>query len=235
MNLIYLYFKIFKDFILLGFSSDGDIKFAKEILKHKKNGTYLDIGCYHPFKDSHTSYLYKNKWRGINVDISKETIEMFKILRPEDKNLNIGISTRNGYQNAYFEKSISTVSSLDPYYLKKIGRKPLERRKIKVHTLNKIIQLYSLKNIDFLKIDCEGLDTKIILNTNLKKLNFKFICIELLPQEVYGWGIDYPYNKSNQYFKNYFLKSKIYKKLKNDYKYYSNNKIAFLLINKNFI
>ncbi len=101
---IKLYLKLIKDFIRLGYNSDGVTKIPKIILKSQKKGNYLDIGCYHPFKDSHTALLYKNGWHGINIDISRESIDLFKILRPNDLNLNIGISLKNGKQKAYFEK-----------------------------------------------------------------------------------------------------------------------------------
>ena len=128
------YFKLIKDFIRLGFNSDGITKIPNSILKSIKHGTYLDIGCYHPFKDSHTALLYKNGWQGINLDISKETVEMFKFLRPKDLNLNIGLSLKNGKQNAYFEKNISQVSSLDKSHIEKTGRKIVFTRSINVLT-----------------------------------------------------------------------------------------------------
>ncbi len=227
-----VYLKLIKDFIRLGYNSDGITKISKIILKSLKNGIYLDIGCYHPFKDSHTALLYKSGWQGINIDISKESIDLFKILRPSDLNLNIGISLKNGKQKAYFEKNISTVSSLDKTHIEKIGRKNKFIRSVNVFTLKKIREKYKIKKIDFLKMDCESLDSKIILKSNFKNLTCKFLCIELLPQEVFGWNYKEPNFKSKNYYKNYFIKSKIYKKLKKHYKLISNHNYAFLLKNK---
>ena len=59
---IKFYFKLIKDFVRLGFNSDGIPKLPKVILKSIKNGTYMDIGCYHPFKESHTALLFKKYW-----------------------------------------------------------------------------------------------------------------------------------------------------------------------------
>ena len=229
------YFKLIKDFIRLGFNSDGITKIPNSILKSIKHGTYLDIGCYHPFKDSHTALLYKNGWQGINLDISKETVEMFKFLRPKDLNLNIGLSLKNGKQNAYFEKNISQVSSLDKSHIEKTGRKIVFTRSINVLTLKKIRERYKINKLDFLKIDCESLDSKIILSSNLKTLNCNFLCVELLPQEVFGWKYKIPKKKNKNYFKKYFFKSKIYKKLSKHYVLVSNYHYAFLLKNKKII
>ena len=229
---IKFYFKLIKDFIRLGFNSDGIPKLPKVILKSIKKGTYVDIGCYHPFKESHTALLYKKGWSGVNIDISKESVSLFKIFRPADLNLNIGLSLKNGKQKAYFEKNISTVSSLDKSHIKNIGRKNKFIRNINVFTLKKIRELYKIKQIDFLKMDCESLDNEIILKSDFQTLNCKFLCVELLPQEVYGWEFKEPKLKQKNYYKNYFIKSELYKKLKKRYKLLTNYKYAFLLKNK---
>ncbi len=230
--IIKFYFKLIKDFVRLAFNSDGIPKLQKFILKSIKNGTYMDIGCYHPFKESHTALLFKKGWSGINIDISKESISLFKILRPNDLNLNVGLALKNGKQRAYFEKNISTVSSLDKTHIKKIGRKNKFMRNINVYTLKKIRELYNIKKIDFLKMDCESLDSKIILNCDIRTLNCRYLCVEVLPQEVFGWNYIEPKKKTKNYYKNYFVKSEIYLKLKKNFKLISNDDYAFLLKNK---
>ena len=125
--------KYYKDLVRLKFNSNGNSRFGKKILKEIKRGKYLDVGCYHPIKESHTAILYNNGWTGINLDISKDTIEMFNIFRPKDLNLNMGLSIKNGYQKAYYERNISTVSSLDKNYLSK--NQLYLKRKIKLLAL----------------------------------------------------------------------------------------------------
>ena len=230
-----MYLKLIKDFVRVGFNFNGIEKFPKIILKSIRNGTYVDIGCYHPFKESHTSYLHKNGWKGINIDISKETIDMFKCLRAKDLNLNIGLSLKNGKQKAYFEKEISAVSSLDKNYLNNIGRKKKFIRNVKVMTLKKIRETYNIKNLDFLKLDCESLDSKILLKSNYNDLKCKYLCIELLPQEVFGWNYKSPTKINKNYYKNYFMQSKIFKKLDKNFKLVSNYNYAFLLRNRSKI
>jgi len=218
--------KYIKDYIRLGFNSDGNSKFSKTILKKIKKGFYLDIGCYHPIKDSHTALLYKNDWKGMNLDISKESIEMFNIFRPKDINLNIGISTKNGYQKAYFEKNISTVSSLDKNYLAKCGRKNLIIRLLKVITLKKLRKKYNINKIDFLKMDCESKDATIIMNASLKDLDCNYLCLELIPEKKIKSK-----NIKNSAIKN-FLKTSVYKKIKKNFIIIDNEGDTFLLKKK---
>ena len=158
---------------------------------------------------------------------------MFNIFRSRDLNLNLGISTKNGKSKAYFEKSISTVSSLDKNYLNKIGRKNKLTRTIEMITLKKLRKKYNIKNLNFLKIDCESMDSSIILKSSLNDLDCSYLCIELLPQDFYGWkNYKHPKKITNSFCKHYFLKSNIFKKLKKKFNYCSNYNYAFLLKKK---
>ena len=60
------------------------------------NKFFVDVGCYHPVHLSNTFLLYKNGWRGINIDVSNYSIELFKFLRPKDINIVTAISKKNG-------------------------------------------------------------------------------------------------------------------------------------------
>jgi hypothetical protein len=227
------YLKYFKDYLRLKFNSNGNTKFSKQILRNIKKGIYLDIGCYHPFKDSQTSLFYKKGWRGVNLDISKETIDMFNIFRPKDINLHLGLSTKNGKQFAYYEGNISTVSSLDKNYLKKIGRKNKKKNLIEVITLNNLRKKYKINIINFLKLDCESIDEAIIMKSSLKDLDCNYLSIELLPQTQFGWeNYKLPKKNINNYCKDYFLKSKMFKKLKKKFLFHSNDRFSFLLKRK---
>ena len=232
MKLRYI-LKYIKDYIRLGFNSDGYTKFSKIILKKIKKGIYLDIGCYHPIKESNTALLYKNGWSGINIDISEETIEMFKIFRPNDTNLFLGISIKNGYQKAYFEKSISTLSSLDKTYLNRQGRKNLIIKKVKVLTLKSLRKKHNIKKLDFLKIDCENIDMSIIMKSSLKDLDSNYLCFEILPPAIYGWeNYKYPPKSNKKYYRNYFLKSAVYNKLRKKFIFIDNDQATFFLKKK---
>ena len=46
----------------LHFGEFGEDIFINRIFKNKKNGKYIDVGCYHPFKGSLTAKLYKKNW-----------------------------------------------------------------------------------------------------------------------------------------------------------------------------
>ena len=206
--------KYFKAIIREKFNTSGNKFFAEIILKKIKQGTYLDCGCYHPFKGSQTKYLYDSGWKGTCIDISCETVKLFKIFRPKDLNLNIGLSTETKKQYAYFEKNISEISSLDKNYLSLIGRKVKFKRKIQVMSLRDLRKKFSLDKINFLKIDCENVDEQIILKASYKDLDADFLSLEYLPK------MKDTNNKkrAEANFLELLKKSKVYKKLSKKYK-----------------
>ena len=59
-------------------------------------------------------------------------------------------------------------------------KNPFTKKKIKIFTFENIIKNHKIKleKFDFLKIDIEGEDYKVLKNINLKRYNPKLICIE---------------------------------------------------------
>tara|TARA_Y100000741_G_C18162057_1_gene521610 strand:- start:182 stop:877 length:696 start_codon:yes stop_codon:yes gene_type:complete len=148
----------------------GEDIFIRRFFKSFKNGFYVDIGCYHPVKGSLTNYLYINGWKGLNVDLSQISIDLFKISRPKDINVRAAISDFDG-ETMYFENGpINQQNSLDGKNANKI--------KIKSYKINTLLKKYNIEKIDFLNIDAEGHDFKVIADFNFSKYHPKLISIE---------------------------------------------------------
>ena len=47
------------------------------ILKDKKKGIYIDVGCHHPLINNNTYLLHKKGWNGIKIDIHEFSIDLF--------------------------------------------------------------------------------------------------------------------------------------------------------------
>ena len=153
--------------------------FLKDYYKEKKVGFYIDVGCYHPIRLSNTKFLYDKGWRGINIDISKKSIDLFKINRKKDINLNIGIGNENKVSEAYFKKDLFHANTLVYDHAKKLLGKYI-KKKINIHTLNSVIDIHAKnKKIDFLDIDCEGKDLEVLEGLDLNKNEIDLISIEI--------------------------------------------------------
>ena len=205
INKIYLLLKIIKKSKKrYYYGENAEDVLINSFFKKKRKGVYLDIGCYHPIRGSLTYILYKKGWSGINIDISKNTINLFNICRPNDLNLNIGVSDKNG-TTEYFQASlINQANSLN-----KISN--AKKIKIKTINLNTLIKKYKINKIDYLNIDAEGSDYKIISGLSLKNIRPILITIEDFNKNNYDIN-KLQTNKINKFFykKNYFLYSRTY-------------------------
>ncbi|WP_440915274.1 FkbM family methyltransferase [Candidatus Pelagibacter sp.] len=169
--------------------------FTDRILRNLNNGFYVDVGCYHPFKGSLTYRLYKRNWNGLNLDISKTSIDLFNISRNKDLNLNLAVTNFDGETFYYENSSINQQNSLIRL------NENQKKIKIKCNTLNTIFEKNNVKNIDYLNVDVEGTELKVVEGINLQKYKPKLISIE-----------------NNNLLIEDYLKSNIYKILvKNNY------------------
>ena len=79
----------------------GEDFFVNYFFAGLKEGFYVDVGCNLPKNGSLTYLLYKKGWNGIKVDISKRSIELNKIHRKRDINLNFSIGKEEKLVDSY--------------------------------------------------------------------------------------------------------------------------------------
>ena len=171
-NKLYFFLKILKKSKKrYHYADNGEDIIIQGLFNHKKDGFYIDVGCYHPIRASLTHLLYKKGWKGVNVDISKDTINLFNIARPSDKNINIGISDKEGEDFYYQSSNINQANSFKFYdNVKKV--------KVQITTLDTIIKNLGIEKIDFLNIDVEYRDFKALQGLNLNNIRPSLITIE---------------------------------------------------------
>jgi FkbM family methyltransferase len=189
------------------YSSDGVDLIISKYFKSNFKGFFIDVGCFHPTRVNNTYLLYKKGWRGINIDISKFSIDLFNFWRKQDVNIHGAISNKNGFAKMYYQKEFSYLSTLNKKHAKISFQGRIKEKLIRCFTLTSLIKKnFKTKKIDFLNIDAEGNDFKILKSLDFKNYRPKLICIE---------DTDLYYNKIAN-----IKKSKIYNFLiKLNYKY----------------
>jgi hypothetical protein len=159
---------------------------ARYYLKQKK-GFYVDIGAYHPKKISNTYHFYKQGWKGINIDGSKKSIELFNKMRPNDINLHCCVGNSSSENNSHVEFFLFERGELNtfkketlPDILKYHNQIPVSIDKIPFKSMKSILSEYLPKecNIDLLSIDAEGADEEILLSNDWNKFRPKLIIVE---------------------------------------------------------
>ena len=142
-------------------------------------GKYVDIGCYHPIKYNNTLLLYEKGWTGINIDLNQTSIDLFNVVRKNDSNILACLSDKEEEVIVYFDNKFSALNSIYTKNLDKFGIKDFKKIKVKTKIFSNLVK----DNFDFLNIDCEGNDYKILRSIDLKKYNPKLICIEISSEE----------------------------------------------------
>ena len=185
----------------------------KHFFRDKKEGIYIDVGCFHPKLANNTYLLYKKGWRGINIDVDSHTIEIFNYLRPRDYNKQIAVSDKSGEVDLYFYHDRSAINTLSKETFDSRGGKSLDIKKIKSETLNSIIENSPFKGnkIDFLTIDVEGYEINVLKGFDINRYRPDIIILEFIDntskeQEFYNNKIQnlinseiYKYMSENNY------------------------------------
>jgi FkbM family methyltransferase len=148
--------------------------------------SYLDIGAHHPYNISNTALLYRRGCRGVNVEANPNLITAFEHARPEDINLNLGVSDKRGKMTFYMIDDFSGRNTFD----KKVAEEFITAHPefsiqseiaIETVTVNDIVRDYCNGQFpDFLTIDVEGLDNAILKSIDFKKHAPKIICVEVV-------------------------------------------------------
>ena len=194
------------------FKETGEEFFFKILIKNKVKYC-LDIGAHN---GEYSKRLLDTKKMNViafePMEISFKKLKKLKKQFPNQfKCFNFALSDRIGFQKIFYTNKNSQLASLSNN-LKKINflkKKKFNSRKIKIITLDYFVQknkkIFS-KKIDFLKIDTEGNDLKVLKGgvNFIKKYKPKFIQIEM--------NYHYLFNGENLYqFKKILLNYEIFK------------------------
>jgi len=168
------------------YSLDGEDLFVEKYFKEKLTGFYVDVGCYNPVYLNNTYLLHKKKWKGINIDTSQFSIDLFNYMRPNDLNYNSAVSNKNEYIKLYFQKEFSLLNSIEKEHAKKFMQGNIREKIMEAFTLDKILSrsIYKNSRIDFLDIDVEGADLKVLEGLSFDIFKPELICIEIHEKKI---------------------------------------------------
>lgn len=138
-------------------------------------GKYVDIGCFHPIKYNNTLLLHKEGWKGTNIDLNKKSIDMFKACRKDDSNIVACLSDKVENVDIYIDNEFSALNSIYAENFKNFNIKEIKKVRIKTKLFSDLVH----DSFDFLNIDCEGNDFKVLRTIDLNYFKPKVINIEV--------------------------------------------------------
>lgn len=195
-----------EDYYLFSYFSGLDWSIENRSPGLPDEGFYVDIGAYSPTECSNTYLFYLNGWRGINVDAAPGSTKLFNLTRPRDININKAISDVDG-TITFYSWGTPNVFNTTSYTLAQERERLLNDKPslytVECKTLEWILDNYLPKNtrIDFLNIDVEGADLKVIKSNNWSKYRPRIVVSEsyvdhveeLIESELYNYMINNGY------------------------------------------
>jgi GR25 family glycosyltransferase involved in LPS biosynthesis len=205
-------------------SQEGEDILLRRLLKwhYHKPGFYVDVGAHDPIRFSNTYHFYLNGWKGINIDPKKGMKSCFDSIRPNDTNLEIGISDKETLLTYYqFKEPAFNTFDVASVEYAKTRTELVDETNIEVWPLAKTLDEYVDPNqqITFYNIDVEGLEINVLKSNDWVKYRPLLIVVEALNDkallELNNFLVEQRYTRvastKNSYF---FCENKFWEEVK---------------------
>jgi len=166
------------------YSQEGEDLILRRFFGERNNGFYVDVGAHHPRRFSNTFMFYNIGWRGINIEATPGTMTAFQMERPDDINIECAISDTAEIKKFYIFNE-PALNTFDGDMAKKIEKennnyKIVEVVELQTRSLTEVVldNLPQGVNIDFITIDVEGYDHRVLRSLDLEMFRPDFVLIE---------------------------------------------------------
>ena len=167
----------------LSYAQEGEDLILHRFFERQKKGFYVDVGAHHPTRFSNTFIFYLRGWRGINIEPTPGSKEIFDTVRPEDINLEcaIGKSERLVF-HVFNEKALNTFDAAHVINVCETNTQYFVEKKLEItkEPLADILDKHMPHGvtIDFLNIDAENSDLEAAQSNHWEKYRPHLVLIE---------------------------------------------------------
>lgn len=166
----------------ISFAQNMEDILLDRVFSDQRTGLYFDVGACHPVLDSNTHFFHLRGWHGVNLEPNPEGIERFRKQRPDDLNLAVAASDRNGTCLFYkvLDHSIQGLSTCDQEMAQRYRARGVEvlEHPVPIQTLRSIVQEHQIPEPDFLSIDVELQEEDVIRGIDLDRWQPRVIVVE---------------------------------------------------------
>lgn len=149
-----------------------------------EQNTYIDIGSFHPVKESNTYFLYKKGWHGTLVDPNSYFNALVHELRPRDILYNCAVDIEPGTKEFFMFGDMDSSNTLSPEFAERKRNSQHTNiswtAQVPAKTIDEIVKIhldYFQRTPFFMNIDIEGKDFDVI-KTYSHDVRIPFIMLE---------------------------------------------------------
>lgn len=166
------------------YAQEGEDLLLAQRFRGQPSGFYVDVGAHHPQRFSNTYRLYRQGWRGINIDAAPGSMAPFRRLRPRDQNLELAVAEQAG-ELLLFRFADPALNSFDPALAAAHvarGLAPLPPTPVQALPLAQILERFlpPQQAIDLLSVDVEGLDLAVLRSNDWARFRPRCILVECM-------------------------------------------------------
>lgn len=183
-----LYLEHGSGYAVQSYSQEGEDLLVMSLFENRRDGFYVDVGAHHPKRFSNTQIFYESGWTGINIEPNPEALKKFKVHRKRDINLCMGV----GAEEDVLEYYVLDEPALNSFNYRltqdRVARgecRLLDTIKVSVRPLADILHEWAPeKLIDFMNVDSEGMDLKVLRSNDWKLFRPQVVTVELLGSAI---------------------------------------------------
>jgi FkbM family methyltransferase len=168
----------------VSFAQEGEDRVLARYFGNQAAGFYVDVGAHHPFRFSNTALLHRRGWRGVNIDAWPGSMAPFRRARPDDVNLEVGVSKDVG-EASFFIFNDAAMNTFDPELAERHNRPPfsIERTvQVPLRPLRDILaeHVANGQQIDLMSIDVEGRDLEVLESNDWTRYRPRMLLVEVI-------------------------------------------------------
>jgi len=145
---------------------------------------YLDIGAYDAVQLSNTMFFYQRGCSGVCIEPNPVLAKRFSKVRRRDTVLNVGVGDGKIGEAEFYVMSKPEFSSFNREICEGIAAtnhaKIVRRLQVPLLSVDELARDYFPAGIDFLSLDVEGWDERVLESIDFENIRPKVICVETI-------------------------------------------------------